>query len=128
MDDVENVSDLEEAVAAYGFAYLLTVTGDGRPHAVAVTPRLADGQLHVGDVGSRSLRNLAARPDVSFVWPPPAVDGYSLIADGVATLDEAGAVTVAPNRAVLHRPGRAPQVEPPSAGCASDCRELGLPE
>lgn len=126
MDDVENVTDLNGAVGVYGFAYLLTVTDDGHPHAVAVTPQLADGRLHVGDVGKRSLRNLAARPDVSFVWPPSAVDGYSLIADGVATLGEGGTVTVAPNRAVLHRPGRSPQ--PPSSGCASDCRELGLPD
>ncbi|GAB3559730.1 pyridoxamine 5'-phosphate oxidase family protein [Spelaeicoccus albus] len=126
MDDVQRVDSLQDAVVDYGFAYLLTVGDDGRPHAVAVTPRLADGHLQVDDVGSRSLRNLAARPDVSFVWPPRAVDEYSLIADGVAAVGDGGAIVVAPSRAVLHRPGRAPQVDPPGEGCASDCRELRL--
>jgi len=38
------------AAAKYGLAYFLTVTEDGRPHAVAVTPTLAVGELYVEGV------------------------------------------------------------------------------
>lgn len=33
------VSELADAMAVYRFAYLVTISDDGRAHVVAVTPR-----------------------------------------------------------------------------------------
>lgn len=106
-----DLAELADAMAVYRFAYLLSIADDGRPHAVAVVPHLADGALVVGDLGRRSSGNLAARPAATLLWPPADPAGYSLIVDGDATSvtkDPAGdgvrsAVTIAPTRAVLHR-------------------------
>lgn len=119
------LSELADAVARYRFAYLLTSDGDARPRAVAVTPGI-DGESFVIDgIGRRSRDNLVARPDVTLLWPPGSVSGYSLIVDGLATM-YGDSVRVAPTRAVLHRP--APRPGPSAPGeCESDCVELPLP-
>jgi hypothetical protein len=93
---------LQDEVARFGSSpYLLTVSDDGRPHATAVTIGW-DGDALVAGVGRRSAANAAARPDVSLLWAPVDVDGFSLIVDGAAEV--AGErVTVRPDAAVLHR-------------------------
>jgi hypothetical protein len=115
-----DLSTLGDEMASRPFCYLLTVSDDGRPHAVAVTAELADGRLRA-DAGGRTRANATARPEVSLVFPPAQVDGYSLIVDGTADVDDT-CVTVSPLRAVLHRPAPAP--EPSDRGCGSDCVEL----
>jgi hypothetical protein len=118
-----SIEALAEAMTAHPYAYLLTVSDDGRPHAVAVVPLLEGGALTM-NVGHRSSANASARPDgVSVIWPPAEAGGYSLIVDGHAT---AGleAVTVIPTKAVLHRPA-APAAGPaPEGSCGSDCVPL----
>ena len=47
-------------------AYLLTVSDDGRPHAVHVRTAW-DGDRLVTDVGTTSARNAVARPSVSLL-------------------------------------------------------------
>ena len=99
-----------------GFAYLLTVSDDGRPHAVAITPAFADEGL-VCPVGRTSAANATDRPNVSLVWPPAVPGDYSLIVDGTATV--AGTtVTVHPTGAVRHRP---------APGGGNDCVRLDRP-
>lgn len=121
MGDVAN-EELARVVAEYSFAYLMTVTSDGRPHAVAVQPRPAGGVLHVDELGNRSLSNARERPRVSLVWPPAGIDGYSLIVDGEAQVDGGGLV-LTPTRAVRHRPhGDGSGV----TGCDSDCLPINL--
>ena len=96
------VEGLAEAMAERPYAYLLTVSDDGRPHAVAVTPVLVNGVLRA-TVGRRTVSNASARPNgVSLVWPPAEAGGYSLIADGTATV-EGLSVIFRPATAVLHR-------------------------
>ena len=119
------VEGLAEAMAERPYAYLLTVSDDGRPHAVAVTPVLADGVLRA-TVGRKTAANANARPGgVSLVWPPAEAGGYSLIADGTASAS-GDVVEVRPTKAVLHRPA------PPDAGpaaadsCGSDCVSVTL--
>ena len=82
-----DLTELTEALADFGFAYLLTVNDGGRPHAVAVTPEVTDGVLAVRDLGRRSVANTSARPHVSLLFPPREVGGYSLIVDGDAKVD-----------------------------------------
>jgi len=109
---------LADAVARYGFAYLVTVGDDGRPHVVAVSPEpTADGLL-LDDLGRRTRANATARPEVTLVWPPGTVEAFSLIVDGVAT-PSGDTVVVAPSRAVLHRPAPAPGPAPTAAPTAS---------
>jgi hypothetical protein len=100
--------------------YLLTVSDDARPHAVAVAAAW-DGAALAMDVGKRSARNAAARPQVSLLWAPNERDGYSLIVDGTARVTDDGArVVVTPTRAVLHRPAATP-ADAAAPGCSADC-------
>jgi hypothetical protein len=114
--------DLAAAMEAYPFAYFLTVSEDGRPHAVAVAATWngsSDGL--VLDVGRRTAANAVARTKVALVFPPVEVGGYSLIVDGDSSLDEpTGHIDFAPSTAVLHRPALPGQ--PVVAGaCGNDC-------
>ena len=118
------LSDLAKAMARYRFAYLLTGTDHGAPHAVAVTPALDGATLVVQGVGRRTGRNAQARAEVALVWPPQAAADYSLIVDGTASV--AGEqIRITPTRAVLHRPAPAPEPQP-QGSCISDCVELKL--
>ncbi|MBA3288514.1 MAG: pyridoxamine 5'-phosphate oxidase family protein [Acidimicrobiia bacterium] len=117
-----DVAALGEALAEYGFAYLVTVGDSGRVHVLAVTPVLEGaGELVVGGVGHHSQDNALARPDVTLVWPPTEDGGFSLIVDGVATVD-GETITVAPTKAIKHRPAPAPGPDGQRAG--SDCQPV----
>lgn len=106
-----------------GSAYLLTVSDDGRPHAVHV-PTTWEGERLVAEVGRRTAANAGARPAVSLLFAVRGAGDYSLIVDGSAAV-EAGAdgsrVLVSPTRAVLHR---AAAVADPAAACGADCVPL----
>ena len=86
-------------------AYLLTVTGDGRPHAVAVVQRWQDGRIVVDTGGHGGTRaSVAQRPAVSLLWPPVDRAGHTLIVDGTGEVKggDDPTVTITPARAVLH--------------------------
>jgi hypothetical protein len=97
------------------FAFLLTVSDDMSPHAVAITPAVGE-QLIVLEAGKRSCANAHERPNVSLLWPPAQPDDYSLIVDGRASVD-GSTVTITPERAVRHRP---------APGGGSDCAPVAL--
>jgi hypothetical protein len=109
-----------------GSAYLLTVSDDGRPHAVHL-PTAWEGERLVAEVGRRTAANAGARPAVSLLFAVRGAGDYSLIVDGSAAV-EPGAdgprVLVSPTRAVLHRAAALPD---PAAACGADCVPL-LPE
>lgn len=97
-----------EEVARWGFAYLVTVSDDGRPHLLALVPSASDDGsgpvLRFDANGGRACRNAAQRPEVAVVFPPvPHSDHYSLVIDGAATVD-GRFVDVAVTSALLHRP------------------------
>ena len=98
-----DLAELAEHLQHHGLAYLLTVSVDQRPHAVAVQPTFDGRSLDLLGLGRQSRSNLEARPEVTVLWPPFEYGGYSLIVDGQATLTEAGA-SVTPGHAILHRP------------------------
>src|SRR4051794_38182527 len=107
---------LREELDGFGRqAYLLTVTGDGRPHAVAVAPAWEGDDLVV-ETGTGSAANAGERPRVTLLWPPQDAGGYSLIVDGSARSDGIR-VSVSPSSAVLHRPA-------PDRPGDSDCVRL----
>ncbi|HWS47699.1 MAG TPA: pyridoxamine 5'-phosphate oxidase family protein [Acidimicrobiia bacterium] len=105
------------AVAAEkaGFAYLLTVGDSDRVHVIAVVPAIGEHEI-VCEAGKSSRANAAARADVSLLWPPGAPGDYSLIVDGVATVD-GSVVRIVPARAVQHRP---------AVGGGNDCAPVAL--
>jgi hypothetical protein len=98
------IARLREEVARFGVTpYLLTVTDDGRPHAVSVTVAWEGDELTTG-AGAKTMANVAERQRVSLLWPPVEPGGYSLIVDGLARVDsQKSQVAVEPAKAVLHR-------------------------
>jgi hypothetical protein len=108
---------LREEVARYGVhPFILTVSDSGRPHAVAATMAW-DGDELIGGCGRSTAAFAGARPDISLLWPPLEPDGYSLIVDGTAKVEDQQ-VRVRPERAVLHRSAPSPD---PLKSCSSDC-------
>jgi hypothetical protein len=111
---------LREETARYGAtAYLLTSGGGGRPHAVATAVRW-EGDRLAASAGNRTRANVAGCPLVTFLWPPPEPDGYTLIVDAEAVV-VVDTISARPTRGVLHRPGSAPSVRP---SCTSDCTPI----
>lgn len=104
-----DLDELAAVVAEHDVAYLLTVGEEGRPHAVALRVGV-DGAALVVDCGGGTAANARQRPLVSLVWPPVAPDGFSLIVDGEASVEQVGErwrVRVRPTSAVKHRPAPA---------------------
>jgi hypothetical protein len=108
---------LRDEVARFGaHPFILTVSEAGRPHAVAATVAW-EGEELVGGCGRSTAANATARPEISFLWPPFEAEGYSLIVDGVAEVDDQQ-IRLRPSRAVLHRSAPSPD---PLKACSSDC-------
>jgi hypothetical protein len=94
----------EQVAACRSCAWLITVTDDGRPHAVSLDVEW-DGDVLVGGAGRSTAANAGRAPEVSLLWPVSGRDGYALIVDGRAEVrpdGEGARVAVAPSGAVLH--------------------------
>ena len=94
----------EQVAACRSCAYLMTVTDDGRPHAVSVD-MVWQGDELVGGAGRRTAANAQRSPQVSLLWPESGREGYALIVDGTAEVrldGEEAMVAVKPTSAVLH--------------------------
>jgi len=118
-----DMAKLANEIDRYGpAAYLITI-GDGpTPHVSPVEVALLDGRCRVPvDVDSRAVRNATACSAVTLHWPgTEAVDGYSLIVDGTATVG-GGSIDIAPTRAVRHKPVRELRPDRPEGICGHDC-------
>jgi hypothetical protein len=114
---------LGEQVERFGsWPYLVTVSGDGRPHAVSAAITW-DGGVFQGDAGRHSRANAVERPTaVTLLWAPYEPGGYSLIVDGSAAVDADGILTVTPVTGVLHRTG--PPRPDSGRDCTADCVPL----
>jgi hypothetical protein len=114
---------LGEQVERFGsWPYLVTVSGDGRPHAVSASMAW-DGDVFQGAAGRHSQANAADRPTaVTLLWPPYEPGGYSLIVDGSAAINDDGSLTVTPVTGVLHRTG--PPRSDSGPNCTADCVPL----
>jgi nitroimidazol reductase NimA-like FMN-containing flavoprotein (pyridoxamine 5'-phosphate oxidase superfamily) len=111
------LEELHDQVAACGsYAFLLTVSDDGRPHAVSL--RVAwDGDELVGAPGPRTLANAERSPEVSLLWPQSGRAGFTLFVNGRAEVradGESSRVAIKPATAVLHK---TPEGEVDAPGC-----------
>jgi hypothetical protein len=111
------LDELREHVAACGsYAFLLTVSEDGRPHAVSLRVEW-DGDDLVGRPGKRTVANAERSPEVSLLWPDSGRDGFTLFVNGPAEVradGDSSAVAVKPASAVLHK---TPEGESTAPGC-----------
>src|SRR5690554_614639 len=114
---------LENVITRYGFAYLMTTSDKGSPHAVQTRVVQQGSDLVVNGVGAHTRANALARPVVGLIWPPRSEAEYSLIVDVEATV-MGESLRIMPTRAVLHRAG--PSASHEAGKCASDCVELSL--
>jgi hypothetical protein len=95
--------ELQATLASYPWAFLVTVSAEGRSHSLAVaTAFFDDGALRF-PVGRTSMANVAERPEVTLLFPPASGTEYSVVVDGVASAAD-GELRVMPTWAVLHRP------------------------
>lgn len=118
-----DLDELAAKIGEYGFAYLVSVSTEGKSHVLAVTPDVVDGGVLLGGIGRHTLANVAGNPTATLVWPPTEAGGYSLLVDGIATSDpDAATVTVTPTKAILHRP--APGEDGKRVG--NDCLDISL--
>ncbi|SNR98159.1 hypothetical protein SAMN05192560_2088 [Methylobacillus rhizosphaerae] len=120
--ELENLADV---MSRYRFAYLMTVSDQGSPHAVQVAASLQGNVLMVENTGKRTRHNALARPVVSLVWPPQSETDYSLIADGEAAVVDAS-LHITLTRAVLHRPRASSSPDKQPGSCGTDCVEISL--
>lgn len=109
------LDQLATTVAQRAFAYVVTVSGEGSAHLLAVQV-VADGDDLLMGVGRRTSSNVAERADVTLVFPPIGAgdgeadggergehDAYSLVVDGSGSAED-GLLRVRPTGAVMHRP------------------------
>ena len=111
------LDELRAESAKYGDApYLLTVSDDGRAHAVSVRVSWEGDELNLPG-GTRSRANARARPAVSLLWPALEEGGFGLIVDGSASvLGER--IVIRPLSAVLHRTVGASGAVPEASECS----------
>ena len=108
---------LRDEVTRFGtHPFILTVSDSGRPHAVSATTAW-DGDDLIAGCGRSTASFATARPEISLLWPPIEPEGYSLIVDGTATVDDQQ-IRLRPAKAVLHRSAPSPD---PLSSCSSDC-------
>jgi Pyridoxamine 5'-phosphate oxidase len=95
----------EQVAACRSCAYLLTVTDDGRPHAVSLRPEWQGDELIVR-AGKRTSANAERSPEVSLLWPVSGRDGFALFVNGRAEVridGDSATVAIKPTDAVLHK-------------------------
>lgn len=96
------LDELEEALVAHPWGYLVTVTEDGRSRVLAVPTDYVEGCLRC-TAGRSARENIVHHSEVTMVFPPADSAGFSLIVDGLAEL-HGEVLAVRPTWAVLHRP------------------------
>ena len=100
--------DLAAVAAEHGpTAFVLTVGDDGRTRVIHVKVDIDEAGVVRTVVGRGAAANAVARSDVVLLWSP-AADGFSLIADGIASVDGEPRpdtpLTIEVFSAVRHRP------------------------
>lgn len=102
------MAELPQEVVKRGSGFLLSSVMDSRPHAVLLRWEVAaaEGQVQMrAGAGKTARANCRMRPAVTVLFPSDDPEGYSLIVDGEARIDDEDEhVIITVVGAVLHRP------------------------
>ncbi len=126
-----DLADLVRTLGDFDAGYLLSTAGE-RVKAVTVEPRPTHGALLVRGPGAGSLRNVAANPAVTLLFPPREPRGYTLLVDAHAAPVEGSEedLLLTADHAVLHRPAdhadHADAAHPAgsTSSCGQDCHPV----
>lgn len=119
--------DILKTINEYGSStYLISATADNHPHVANLTFTIDKNDL-ILTVGKRGTKNLENCPQITMLWPPNELGGYSLIIDGMASkqedLDGSGSVwKISFDSGILHRPAQNPANN--DSSCGSDCQTI----
>jgi hypothetical protein len=116
------LGELATKLADFDVAYLVTVSDEGRSHVLSVWAEPTEAGIVVEGVGRHTQENADTHPDVTLVFPPLQGGGFTLLVDGRASVDGT-TVTIAPTKAILHRPAAGPD----GRRVGSDCVDVSLP-
>jgi hypothetical protein len=109
------MADLPAQIVSRGSGFLLSSIMDSRPHAASFNFQVAaaEGQVQLRCAAGQTARaNCQRRPAVTLLFPRPDEEGFTLIVDGEARVDDDDHVVITAVGAVLHRP--APELGPAS--------------
>lgn len=98
--------DLAETAAPYGntpFLLYSSADGSARVNHVVVSVETNPAAVQVTGFGRGVAKRLADNAPLSLLWPAVHPGGFSLIADGVGSINDA-VLTIDVSAAVLHRP------------------------
>ncbi len=96
-----DLSSLGERLQDFDSAILIT---HSTPYVklLEVKPKLIRDRLIVRDVRQSTYENVVRNPHVTLAWPPRHHDVWTLIVDGVGSV-ESGALSIYIERATLHK-------------------------
>ena len=117
------IDALEEALADFDSAYLITVGDGGRVKVVSADIAVSGDSVVMRNGSAGTARNLAGNPSVTVLCPPRERHGLALLIDGQGAPDGDG-FRITPEHAILHR--LAAHSDDPQAphDCGNDCRPV----
>ncbi len=98
-----SIEQLPATLGTFGSAQLLTLASTGSVRVHTVDPTVVDGQVRVVCEHRSPLENAERDPRVTLVWAPLQRHGWTLILDGMASVD-GDELVVEVASAILHRP------------------------
>ena len=122
-----SAKDILKTIEEFGTStYFISATADGHPHVANLT-FVTDNDGLVFTVGKRGTKNLKNCAQVTMLWPPKEVGGYSLIIDGIASKVENSDVSdslwkISFDSGILHRPAQSSTND--NHSCGSDCQTI----
>lgn len=98
------VSEIGEQMERFGHsAFVISASSEGHPHLIDLTLSY-DGETFGALAGNTCARNVRERPEITMLWPAYEPDGYSMVANATATVNDENRLTMTPLTGILHRP------------------------
>lgn len=118
------IDALDQALADFDSAFLITVGSDGRAKVVGADIAVEGDVVVMRNGSAGTARNLAGNPAVTLLCPPREHHGMALLIDGQGAPDGDG-FRITPEHAILHRPASHSDDPQSPNDCGNDCRPVG---